>query len=261
VRNYALTHNKVLFDFADIESWDPAGNYYPNTGNPEGECNWCNQWCNAHPSDCQDLTDYCAHTHTFNCKLKAKAFWYMMARLAGWSGNNQPTDFTATPHAGPNPLQVNFSDASTHSPTSWTWDFGDGGSSTLQNPGHWYKSAGSYTVSLTATGTGGAFTRKKSGYIVISACGNQPVTIEGRQDYFSSILAAFESQLLVEGDTVQAQGVDFSGALTWQKQIQASLTGGFGCDYLSNPGFATIQGSLTVAQGAMAVDRVIIRSD
>jgi PKD repeat protein len=257
VRNYALSNDKVLFDFADIESWDPAGNNYPTTTDA---CDWCADWCTANPADCQNLTGSCAHTHPFNCKLKAKAFWYMMARLAGWGGNNEPTDFTATPLTGTNPTQVNFTDTSTHNPTSWSWDFGDGGTSMLQNPGHWYKSAGSYTVSLTATGNGGAFTRTKNGFIVISACGFLPVKIEGRPDYFSSIQGAFDSQLLVEDDTIQTQGVDFQGDMTWSKHIQVSLTGGFGCDYSPNPGgFTTIQGSLTVAQGTLAVDRVIIR--
>ena len=39
---------------------------------------------------------------------------------------------------------------------SWSWDFGDTNTSTLQNPSHTYTSAGNYTVSLTATGPGGA---------------------------------------------------------------------------------------------------------
>ena len=50
VRDYARTHGKVLFDFADIESYDPAGNYYPNT---DDSCPWCDDWCSAHPADCQ----------------------------------------------------------------------------------------------------------------------------------------------------------------------------------------------------------------
>jgi PKD repeat protein len=46
---------------------------------------------------------------------------------------------------------VNFVDTSTGSPTSWAWTFGDGGTSTLQNPAHTYAGAGSYVVSLTVS--------------------------------------------------------------------------------------------------------------
>jgi hypothetical protein len=84
VRQYVINNNKVLFDFADIESYDPDGTYYPTTSDA---CAWCTTWCTNHPSDCTNLTGSCAHSHPYNCKLKAKAFWYMMARLAGWDGN------------------------------------------------------------------------------------------------------------------------------------------------------------------------------
>ncbi|MEY2963063.1 MAG: hypothetical protein RL754_324 [Bacteroidota bacterium] len=46
-------------------------------------------------------------------------------------------------------LTYTFFDNSTPMPTSWSWDFGDGTTSTLQNPSHTYAAAGSYTVSLT----------------------------------------------------------------------------------------------------------------
>ena len=83
VRQYALDHGMVLFDFADIESYDPAGNYYPST---DDSCPWCSEWCAAHPEDCTYLPVECAHSHPFNCLRKASAFWWMMARLAGWDG-------------------------------------------------------------------------------------------------------------------------------------------------------------------------------
>jgi hypothetical protein len=79
IRDYCRKNGKVLFDFADIESWDPDGNYYPDTSD---DCAWCSNWCASHT--CPTCSD-CAHSHCFNCYLKGKAFWWMMARLAGWT--------------------------------------------------------------------------------------------------------------------------------------------------------------------------------
>ncbi len=58
--------------------------------------------------------------------------------------------FTVTP-GGPVVGEVlQFSDTSTGVPTSWSWDFGDGGISTMQSPTHTYAAAGAYTVVLNA---------------------------------------------------------------------------------------------------------------
>lgn len=80
IRDYCRANNKVLFDFADIESYDPAGGYYPDGTD---WCEWCEAWSATH--SCPACDD-CAHSQCFNCYQKGRAFWWMMARLAGWNG-------------------------------------------------------------------------------------------------------------------------------------------------------------------------------
>jgi large repetitive protein len=60
---------------------------------------------------------------------------------------------------------IQFTDASTNAPTSWAWDFGDGTTSTLQNPTHTYATEGTKTVALTVTNAGGSNTMTKTAYI------------------------------------------------------------------------------------------------
>lgn len=61
---------------------------------------------------------------------------------------------------------VQFTDQSQNAPTSWLWNFGDNTTSTLRNPNHCYITAGTYTVTLTATNTIGANVRTRTNYIV-----------------------------------------------------------------------------------------------
>ena len=78
IRDYVAANNKILFDFADIESYDPEGTFYPNESDG---CAWCSNWCSTHScSTCGG----CSHSHCFNCYQKGKAFWYLMARISGW---------------------------------------------------------------------------------------------------------------------------------------------------------------------------------
>ncbi len=65
--------------------------------------------------------------------------------------------------------QVNFTDSSSNSPTSWYWDFGDGNISTAQNPSHTYTSGGKYNVGLTATKASGQNTKIVDRYMTITA--------------------------------------------------------------------------------------------
>ncbi|MDD1702737.1 MAG: PKD domain-containing protein [Methanoregula sp.] len=86
------------------------------------------------------------------------------------TGTSAPSaSFLADVTQGSNPLTVQFTDSSTSSPTSWSWSFGDGVTSTLQNPTHTYTSDGTFTVQLTATNSGGSNSVTRSGYITVSS--------------------------------------------------------------------------------------------
>ncbi|MDD1654039.1 MAG: PKD domain-containing protein [Methanomicrobiales archaeon] len=75
-----------------------------------------------------------------------------------------------TPRTGNAPFSVSFADQSTNTPTSWSWNFGDGSpNSTSQNPIHTYTAAGTYTVLLIATNSGGNDVETKTGYVTITA--------------------------------------------------------------------------------------------
>lgn len=74
------------------------------------------------------------------------------------TGTPPVASFTMSPSTGVAPLTVAFTDTSTGSPTTRSWDFGDGGTSTATNPTHQFVSPGTYTVTLTVTNTSGTST-------------------------------------------------------------------------------------------------------
>jgi PKD repeat protein len=91
------------------------------------------------------------------------------AAVGGGTVLNPPVaDFVGTPVSGETPLTVQFTDQSSNGPTSWSWTFGDGGSSTAASPGHTYTAAGTYTVSLAVTNGDGSDTETKTGYITVT---------------------------------------------------------------------------------------------
>lgn len=78
-------------------------------------------------------------------------------------------DFTASQTSVCAGGSVSFTDASTGAPSSWSWSFAGGSpsSSTSQNPSVVYNTAGTYTVSLTASGTSGSDAEVKTAYITV----------------------------------------------------------------------------------------------
>ncbi|MBC8395462.1 MAG: PKD domain-containing protein, partial [Candidatus Marinimicrobia bacterium] len=105
-------------------------------------------------------------------------FWNNLIISGGVNGDNGQylvdsmpftVDFTADPISGAPPLEVQFTDQSVATVgqlVSWAWTFGDGSTSTDQNPTHTYTTQGLFTVSLTVTDDAGlSITETKQGYI------------------------------------------------------------------------------------------------
>ena len=76
-------------------------------------------------------------------------------------------DFSANQTSACGSIVVQFTDNSLYSPTSWLWNFGDGNTSTAQNPTYTYSTAGIYSVSLTVTNSEGSNTETKTNYISV----------------------------------------------------------------------------------------------
>ena len=97
IRNYCRNNNKTLYDFADIESYDPDGSYFldkrandncdydsNNDGSPDR--NWATVWQNSHTLNVDWYNCSSAHSQPLNANRKAFAAWWLFARLAGWTG-------------------------------------------------------------------------------------------------------------------------------------------------------------------------------
>ena len=172
-------------------------------------------------------------------------------------------NFSANPTTGTAPFQVVFTDSSTKSPTSWLWDFGDGETSTLQNPVHTYKTTtGSPpTVSLTSTNANGSNSITQSAYITIDPCGNSPVMRAGNPN--TSIQASYDELADSGTDTIYIQAVDFTltEALTFGANKTVTLMGGYACDYndLSRIPGTTVIGSIIISDAEITFDRIAIR--
>ncbi len=94
---------------------------------------------------------------------------YFISGVVPFNNMSAPVaSFSSDETTGCGSLTVTFTDQSAFSPTSWSWDFGDGSPlSTDENPTHTYASIGNYTVTLTATNQYGNNTETKVDYISV----------------------------------------------------------------------------------------------
>lgn len=93
-----------------------------------------------------------------------------------WLNPNSPpiTDFisnTSSTCSG----TISFFDQTSNTPTSWLWDFGDGNTSTLQNPSHTYTTSGNFSVELTTTNPYGSDTKLYPNLIQVNLSSLNPI--------------------------------------------------------------------------------------
>ncbi|HKB70776.1 MAG TPA: PKD domain-containing protein [Thermoanaerobaculia bacterium] len=72
------------------------------------------------------------------------------------TGSAPDPHFSIQPNPAPVGTSVQFVDTSLNQPTSWSWAFGDGGSSTWKSPKHIFKTRGTFTVRLTVKNASGS---------------------------------------------------------------------------------------------------------
>lgn len=154
-----------------------------------------------------------AGTFPYHCEVHLSM---MQGTIVVQSGQTAPTaNFAFQPPAPTIGTQVNFTDTSTGSPTSWLWNFGDPASGTsntsnTQNPTHAFLAAGTYNVSLTATSAAGSNTATKA--ITASNGGSVPCVVSPTQLCLNggrfAVTAAWEKP---DGTTGAGNGVGLTG--------------------------------------------------
>jgi len=161
-------------------------------------------------------------------------------------------DFSGTPTSGTHPLTVVFSDLSSGGPTSgWSWTFGDGVTSTLQNPSHTYTAAGSYTVSMTTSGPGGSDTLTRTAYITVAepapiadfsgtpTSGTTPLTV-AFSDLSGGGPVADWSWTFGDGATSTLQNPSHTYTVAGTYDVQLTVSGPGGSDTLSRLAYVAV---------------------
>jgi PKD repeat protein/photosystem II stability/assembly factor-like uncharacterized protein len=117
--------------------------------------------------------------------------------------------------------KVQFTDLSLNGPTSWLWDFGDGQTSTLQNPLHNYASSGTYTIKLTVRNAFGLNQAVKTNFVQVQILSAPTATGAARCDTgLVTLLASGQSGNILNwysaptGGNYLASGASYSPGLT-----------------------------------------------
>lgn len=107
IRDYCIANDKILYDFADIERYNPDGTYFEFVNDNCNYCdgpggnyvgNWAQEWQATHIEGVDWYTCSSAHSEPLNANLKSYAAWWLWASLSGWDSidgsydNSAPTN-------------------------------------------------------------------------------------------------------------------------------------------------------------------------
>ena len=168
-------------------------------------------------------------------------------------------NFTAKPRSGNGPLVVQFTDTSAGHVSSRRWDFGDGTTSTEQNPIHTYtyRNTPDYTVSLRVTGMGGTDTETKTNYIHLNTPPIQVNTSLSKRAVFRTWYTVTAALTVTQNDP---KGLPIAGAT-----VEGTWGGGYGgtVSGVTNASGGISFGTEWVARGStvtFTVNKLIIGS-
>lgn len=125
IRDFCIANNKVLYDFADIESYDPEGlvNYmalsandncdYDSDANGSRDANWATDWQNSHVEGIDWWASGAAHSQHLNGNRKGYAAWWLWATLAGWNPCiPAPSNLSADANSETQTMELSWNDNS-----------------------------------------------------------------------------------------------------------------------------------------------------
>jgi PKD repeat protein len=180
-------------------------------------------------------------------------------------------NFYAFGHVGQAPYSVRFLDQSTGTPTSWSWDFGDGTTSTEQSPTHVYNRTGAFNVALTASNDQASDTCTQYRCVIVNTVpaanftanattGSMPLTVQFTDE--SSTASGYQWQF-GDGST----STDKNPVHTYTQPGSYTVTlvvssADYGSVYTQKPGYITVTDPPTVGFSAnvtAGVDPLAVR--
>ncbi|MGH8488503.1 MAG: LamG-like jellyroll fold domain-containing protein [Gammaproteobacteria bacterium] len=196
--------------------------------------------------------------------IAAKAYKYNSGNRRSWSGfsneaiatistsRTAPTaSFSANRTSGVAPLTVTFTDSSTGNITTWSWDFGDGTTSTAKSAAKTYTSPGRYTVGLTVTGPAGSDTATRTisvgtsapvaGFTATPLSGTAPLAVTFTDDSTGTVTGY--SWSLGDGGTSSAPNPEYTYASAGTYTVSLTATGPEGTNTKTQNDYITVSSS------------------